>query len=118
MIICTNSNGITIRVAFGNKNNKPINISKTANKLKSIEKYIEPTVPAINACASGLAGLMPINLMIPNQKNIRNREKRATGKNDFLKNLISFRSNDSTAFFLLPTVDQYQSFSTAIRTSR
>ena len=60
-----------------------------------------PTVLAVSASASGLAGLNPISLIRPNQKNIRNIENRATGINVRLKNAMSRKSiSDILILFL------------------
>lgn len=66
-----------------------------------------PTVRAVRASASGLAGLRPSSLIRPNQKNIKNIENRATGTKVRLKNSISFKSNEViliVCFFMVSSI--------------
>ncbi|MEF3269436.1 hypothetical protein, partial [Campylobacter jejuni] len=77
-------------VIFGNKNNIPITHSITASTINKASKYCIPTVFAVNASASELAGLKPKILIRPNKKKIINIDTRATGRNQRLKNAMSF----------------------------
>lgn len=94
------SSGITTRVAFGIKNRIPITHSTAASSIKSASKYSIPTVLAVSASASGLAGLMPSSFMSPNQKNMRNRETRATGLKVRWKKSIN-RTSIASAFLVI-----------------
>lgn len=70
----------------------PMMHSITARMINSASKYCMPTVLAVNASASGLAGLSPSSLMNPNQKKTMKIDIRATGTNVRRKNSMTLRS--------------------------
>ncbi len=89
VIICIRSSGITTLSAPFIKNNTPINISSNPNKIINAEKDIQGIVVSKSLCTTPLAGERPITLRTPNQKNITNNPKRATGTDIFLKKCIT-----------------------------
>ena len=88
--------------------------SKTAISANSRSKYCMPIVLVVSASARGLAGLSPSNLISPNQKNIRNIEKRAKGINVLRKNAISRRSNCVILVLCLSIKSNHNSFYVAV----
>ena len=74
-----NKAGMIIRTAFGNKKRIPIKHSITAKIINNGSNHWLPNVFVTKLSANGLAGLIPINLINPNQKKTIKKAIRASG---------------------------------------